>query len=117
MEDTPEARRQLAGRLYEVGGRPISPDDPIFDVVFIAREVVRDENAKLIKEFEALASSIAKMMALESVKAQSESKSLIERLEAIENRRAANGQATARQLVELMAEQTRQIVRDESGKT
>ena len=69
-----------------------------------------------IEAMRQLSDGIAEKLAHENAKVYGESKLLIERLEAVEAKRSTNGQATARQLVELMGEQTRKIVREESGK-
>lgn len=101
MDDSLDARKELAGRLYRAGGRPISPDDPIFDVVFIAREVARDEHARSTRDLEQLAAAIAESMARENVKLKAvaaETRNMIEklektaeRLEAAEAARKENG--------------------------
>lgn len=124
MDDTSESRRQLAGRLYEAGGRPLSPDDPIFDVVFIARSVMREEQARMTQDLETLANSLAETLARESARLQTvatETKQLIqqlektaERLEAAEATRKQNGPAQVAQLLEginkLFAEKVREAV-------
>lgn len=110
MDDTSESRRQLAGRLFEAGGRPLSPDDPIFDVVFIARSVMREEQARMTQDLETLATSLAETLARESARLQAvanETRQLVEtlaktaeRLESAEAARKQNGPAQVAQLLD-----------------
>lgn len=110
MDDTSESRRQLAGRLFEAGGRPLSPDDPIFDVVFIARAVMLEEHARLTQDLETLANSLAETLARESARLQTvanDTRQLMEtlartseRLEAAEAARKQNGPAQVAQLLD-----------------
>lgn len=129
MEDTSESRRQLAGRLYEAGGRPLSPDDPIFDVVFIARAVMLEEHARLTQDLETLANSLAETLARESARLQSvanDTRQLMEalvktseRLEAAETARKQNGPAQVAQLLDGLSkvfdEKVRAAVRSANG--
>jgi arginine deiminase len=122
MDDSQEARRQLAGRLFEAGGRPLSPDDPIFDVVFIAREVAREEHARLTQDLETLATAIAETLARESARLQAvaaDTRGLIEklektaeRLEAAEAARKQNGPAQVGLLVQEINKVFTQQVRE-----
>lgn len=81
---------------------------PSFDAL---AEATRAAQA-LIESANLIADGIAEKLARESLRVETASKALLERLEAIEAKRTANGQHTAQQLVNLMAEKQREMLRE-----
>lgn len=109
---------ELLGDLGEVHDSIKELPQAVEDAMRPSLEALRQATTQaqaLIESMQTLSDAIAEKLARESGQVNKEAKELLDRLEAIEARRTANGVATARQLVELMAEQTREIVRKGGG--